>query len=240
MRCANLSPKALLLLCLVLAAATGGAAPVRCSWGYQDSTCTAGLARAPAPAPTCSTDPGWTTVSSARWIGSQYSAPQCNYQAPPSCPTGYMQTAAPSWNGSSWVGLACAVPPPAGGIPVGTPESQVCLGAVATVDPWGTPDNGFMHWSSDLAAGQAIFGSLSGPTYGTVSDTYATWVSSFPWANIAQINYQAGGEPDPAAIADMWVGGDSYGGTAACWVTPGTTNVLGVEYYNFQYETNGG
>lgn len=98
-----------------------------------------------------------------------------------------------------------------------------------------------MHWSSDLAAGQTIFGSLSGPTYGSINDTYSAWFNSFPWGNIAQINYQAGGTPNPGtAMADMWVGGDSYGGTVACWVTPGTTNVLGVQYYNFQYETNGG
>ncbi|CAE6849355.1 hypothetical protein R75461_07395 [Paraburkholderia nemoris] len=224
-----------------LAGSDAMAGPVRCSVNNQDSTCVGHLTTAWQAAPTCPNQPGWTTIASAQWIGSQYSAPQCNYQAPPTCPTGFTQTAAPTWNGSNWVGIGCAVPPPAQGIPPGTPESLVCLGAAATVDPWGTPDNSFMHWSSDLAAGQTIFGSLSGPTYGSVNDTYSAWFNSFPWQNIAQINYQAGGTPNPGtAMVDMWVGGDSYGGTVACWVTPGTTNVLGVQYYNFQYETNGG
>jgi hypothetical protein len=168
MRCANLSPKALLLLSLVLVAATGGAAPVRCSWGYQDSTCTAGLARAPAPAPTCSTDPGWTTASPARWIGSQYSAPQCNYQAPPSCPTGYTQTAAPSWNGSNWVGLGCAVPPPASATPVDLATSCNTYAAGLGFSPYpyahsSTGDSSPIFLASDKTGGGAYVSNALGP-----------------------------------------------------------------------------
>lgn len=214
------------------------AAPVTCSYGYQDSTCGSFLSNAPQAAPTCPGSAGWTTAVAAKWIGSQYSAPQCSYQAAPTCPTGYTQTVAPAWNGSSWGSPGCVLLQ-VGGIPTGTPESQVCLGALATIDPWGTPDNGFMHWSSDLAAGQALFGSLSGPVAGSGSDTFNAWFNSLPWGNIAQIQQQYG-TGAPAGNADMWTGGDGNGGLAACWVAPGTTNVLGTYYILPTYETNGG
>jgi hypothetical protein len=85
-------------------------APVVCSYGYQDSSCTPAITAAPQAAPTCSTAAGWTTAAAATWIGSQYTAPQCNYQAPPSCPSGDITTSAASWNGSAWVGLGCQAP----------------------------------------------------------------------------------------------------------------------------------
>lgn len=153
MGCAKGAPGAPLLLCLALAAATAGAAPLRCSYGYQDSTCTVGLARAPAPAPTCPADPGWTTVASAQWIGSQYSAPQCNYQAPPTCPGGFTETSAPVWNGSSWTGLGCqpTIPPP--------PPTTTLLGQCETAlyswvsgQPWGDMSPGWMDRNSGSTA----------------------------------------------------------------------------------------
>ncbi|MGF6658582.1 hypothetical protein QF000_000226 [Paraburkholderia atlantica] len=102
-----------LLLCLALASGTSIAGPARCSPGNQDSSCVGMITTAWQAPPTCPTDAGWTTVAAAQWIGSQYSAPQCNYQAPPICPAGYDQTG-PDWNGSAWVNLRCNPrnPPP--------------------------------------------------------------------------------------------------------------------------------
>ncbi|HDR8992911.1 TPA: hypothetical protein QDB15_004305 [Burkholderia vietnamiensis] len=92
------------------------AAPVRCSYGYQDSTCTTPLRNGPIPQPQCSSGPGWTTVSASIWQGSHWSAPQCSYQAAPTCPNGYDTVAAPVWSGSSWTAPVCTVraqtPPP--------------------------------------------------------------------------------------------------------------------------------
>ncbi|CAE6832426.1 hypothetical protein R69746_06555 [Paraburkholderia aspalathi] len=99
------------LLGVILLSGRGAfAAPVTCSYGYQDSTCGTFLSNSPQVAPTCSSGAGWTTVSPAKWIGSQYSAPQCNYQAPPSCPPGWITTASPGWTGSFWTGPFCQIP----------------------------------------------------------------------------------------------------------------------------------
>ncbi|MGF6267347.1 hypothetical protein OKW49_008341 [Paraburkholderia youngii] len=102
-----------LFLCLALASGTSIAGPARCSPGNQDSSCVGMITTAWQAPPTCPTDAGWTTVAAAQWIGSQYSAPQCNYQAPPSCAPGYDQTSL-DWNGSAWVNLTCIprTPPP--------------------------------------------------------------------------------------------------------------------------------
>ncbi len=84
-----------------------------CGAGNQDSTCLGRVTAAPQTPPACSTAAGWTTVAPAQWIGSQYSAPQCNYQAPPPpCPDGDTTTSPASWNGSEWIGPTCAAPPP--------------------------------------------------------------------------------------------------------------------------------
>ena len=84
--------------------------PTLCSPGYQDSTCVTPISHGAIPAPQCSTDAGWTTISNAVWLGAQWSQPQCNYQAPPACPAGYTQTSPPSWNGSSWSAPGCSPP----------------------------------------------------------------------------------------------------------------------------------
>ncbi|REE07148.1 hypothetical protein B0G71_7629 [Paraburkholderia sp. BL27I4N3] len=102
-----------LVACVLLGGSAAVAGPVRCSVNNQDSTCVGHLTTAWQTAPTCPNQPGWTTIAAAQWIGSQYSAPHCNYQAPPTCPSGFNQTSAPAWDGDSWVGLGCAVPPPA-------------------------------------------------------------------------------------------------------------------------------
>jgi len=88
------------------------ATPVRCSAGYQDSTCTTAVMQAPQQAPACSTGAGWTTIAAAHWMGSGYTSPQCNYVAAPTCPSGETQSVAPTWTGATWTGLQCVTPPP--------------------------------------------------------------------------------------------------------------------------------
>ncbi|TDN59089.1 hypothetical protein B0G77_8278 [Paraburkholderia sp. BL10I2N1] len=96
-----------LIICVLLMEQSLSATPVRCSPGYQDSSCTTPVSLAPIPQPQCSSGAGWTTVATATWQGAQWSAPSCNYQAPPVCLPGYSQIVAPSWNGVNWVGLGC-------------------------------------------------------------------------------------------------------------------------------------
>jgi hypothetical protein len=168
-------------------------------------------------APGCGPGESWTK-NGARY---QCQTPQ------PSCAYGF--ASGPVWTGSSWsfVCNAPPPPPPSVGIPVGTPESQVCAGALATIDPWGTPDAAYMHWLSDLVAGMALFGSLVGPVNGTAS---ATFNAVFAQQNQTGISWTTGNVPNVAGIYDLWWGTDGYGGVAFCWVQPGTTNVVGLYY----------
>ncbi|MGF6960710.1 hypothetical protein FSB64_35375 [Paraburkholderia sp. JPY454] len=100
-----------LAVCAVLVSHAAVAGPVRCSVNNQDSTCVGHITTVWQTAPTCPTDPGWTTVAAAQWIGSQYTAPQCNYQVKPGCAPGSIQSG-PDWNGSTWVNLVCVTPSP--------------------------------------------------------------------------------------------------------------------------------
>lgn len=105
---ASLTSIRMTLFCSILSANIAMAGnPVVCTPGYYDATCNAPISRPYQTPATCSTGPGWTTVASASWIGSQWTAPQCSYTPPPTCAPGYDQTGAPWWNGSSWVGLSC-------------------------------------------------------------------------------------------------------------------------------------
>ncbi|PRH41746.1 hypothetical protein C6T65_13770 [Burkholderia vietnamiensis] len=99
-----------LLFATVVGAGPASAGPARCSYGNQDSTCTTPLRSQPIPQPQCSSGPGWTMASAAVWQGSRWSAPQCNYQSPPSCPPGMVLQSAATWNGIAWVGLDCEFP----------------------------------------------------------------------------------------------------------------------------------
>ncbi|SEI23754.1 hypothetical protein SAMN05192544_104934 [Paraburkholderia hospita] len=99
--------KLCLLICVSLASEAVLAGPVRCSVNNQDSSCLTPITTAWQTAPTCPPSAGWTTIAPAQWIGSQYSAPNCNYQSPPTCPGGFHETVGASWNGSSWVGQQC-------------------------------------------------------------------------------------------------------------------------------------
>lgn len=104
-----------LLLCVgLLAGGHAWAQRPHCSYGFQDSSCGATVATSAQTRPQCPGDPGWTTGAAAQWQGSHYSQPQCNYQPKTTCPAGYSTMSDSYWNGSSWVGLACAIPPPPG------------------------------------------------------------------------------------------------------------------------------
>ena len=115
--------------CWLVMVAHAEAAPVRCSYGYQDSTCTTPIRNGPIPQPQCSTGAGWTTTAAAVWQGSRWSAPQCNYQAPSTCPVGQVMTSPPVWNGSSWSQPACQLPAPQ--LPAQKNWAQICNAAVA-------------------------------------------------------------------------------------------------------------
>lgn len=103
-------------------------APIPCSPGYEDSTCGVPLRNVAIPQPQCQTGAGWTTVAAAVWQGSRWSAPQCNYSAPPSCPPDYDMVGGPSWTGASWTQPTCKphfTPPP----PVVIDPNVVCTAA---------------------------------------------------------------------------------------------------------------
>ncbi|MGF6472617.1 hypothetical protein QFZ89_007868 [Paraburkholderia youngii] len=129
-----------LAVCAVLLSHAAVAGPVRCSVNNQDSTCVGHITTVWQTAPTCPTDPGWTTVAAAQWIGSQYTAPQCNYQAPQECPSGFTQTSPPVWTGSNWTLPLCQ--------PV-TPQKPTIVSAT-----------GFWVWAD---CGSYLGGSKTGP-----------------------------------------------------------------------------
>lgn len=100
------------------------APPVRCSPGYQDSSCAHVLLNPPQTPPTCPNGAGWRTVSPAVWLGSKYSTPNCSFTAAPSCPGGYSEAVAPTWDGTAWVGQQCVlIPPPPPTCPAGQTQT---------------------------------------------------------------------------------------------------------------------
>ncbi len=130
----KLIARLLLLAGLLLVGRTAIAGPLHCAYGNQDSTCVPTISAGWQTPPTCSTAPGWTTVTPATWIGSQYTTPQCNYQAQPVCPPDDITTSPAAWNGSQWVGLGCQpqaqTPPPSD--PMTACESSVPGGFTLT------------------------------------------------------------------------------------------------------------
>jgi hypothetical protein len=96
-----------------LVASEGFAHPIDCTPRYSDSHCVTPIRSGAIPAPTCPSAPGYSTITPAVWAGYRWTQPECSsYQAPPTCPTGYVQTTAPSWNGSAWIGMSCEQPVP--------------------------------------------------------------------------------------------------------------------------------
>ncbi|CAB3805103.1 hypothetical protein LMG28688_06113 [Paraburkholderia caffeinitolerans] len=169
------------LLLLLGAASAKAEAPAHCSYGYQDSSCLGPQYRAAQTPPTCSTGAGWTTLTPAKWVGSGFTQPACQYDAPPTCQAGYTQTSDPVWNGSSWSAPSCA-PPSVPQLP--TPPGQICTSAVVSGTLLVTADG----YSNQHLPGSS-FTQLSGysvipfntswstvwqfPTYG-IADSYAT------------------------------------------------------------------
>jgi hypothetical protein len=107
----------LFLLSFMLGTHLAFANPQICSAGYEDATCLAPISHSVETPPSCSTAAGWATTTPAKWEGSTYTSPVCTYTAAPTCPSGYNETTAPTWNGSGWVGLACAPSTPPGYTP---------------------------------------------------------------------------------------------------------------------------
>ena len=85
-----------------------------CEPGFQDNTCIPRLLHDVIPSPECSTAAGWTTVTSAKWIGSGYTTPVCNYQAPSTCSTapGWTTLTPAKWDGSEWSQAQCSYQAP--------------------------------------------------------------------------------------------------------------------------------
>lgn len=198
MRFVSIFVRITLIVGVFLTGSDAFAGPVRCSVNNQDSTCVGHLTTAWQTAPTCPAQPGWTTVASAQWIGSQYSAPQCSYQEPPSCPADYSTVSGASWNGSAWVGLTCAIPPPptqgvcqygfaSGPVWNGSAWSYSCNSppadpvsqCLATATPQGYTANSGVTGPSPMNAMTSLYAQVVGLTnYG--SDSVYTWTALGP------------------------------------------------------------
>lgn len=217
--------RAALLSAAAVSASSAFAGPARCSYGNQDSTCTTPISSAPIPQPQCPTGAGWTTAASSVWQGSHWSAPQCNYQAPPSCPGGYTQTSSPWWDGANWVGLACAPSIPSASLP---DQQQACANAAA----------GYGKFINPVSA----FGSpLSETTNQVVNDINtqpSPMICGAPGSSFGATAY--GSLPSsngPFDLYKMGFGtyvnpgdGHVYGASSqvfACMLNPGTTQVVG-------------
>lgn len=98
--------------CFSMAGTLAVAAPVGCLLGYADNACVQRVSHSAVAPPAGCTGAGQTVSAAPRWQGTYWSAPQCSYTPPPSCPPGTTQASSPSWNGSSWVGLVCTANPP--------------------------------------------------------------------------------------------------------------------------------
>jgi hypothetical protein len=138
---------------------------------------------------------------------------------PPMCPSGYTQTSAPVWNGSSWTGLGCT--PPLASLP--TPvtrqdEAAACVAYLAKyMDPWYTV-------------------SLNGPANGSGMDQYNSVLSNLLATSGATIATNRNGSPQffdygapgsPASNDLFWGTDGSSDWWWFCWVAPGSTNVSG-------------
>jgi hypothetical protein len=206
--------KLLIKLCLVICVSLGSqavlAGPVLCSVNNQDSTCLTPITTVWQTAPTCPESAGWTTITPAQWIGSQFSAPQCNFQKRPTCPNGFTETSPPIWDGSSWSALGCAVPPPA--LPTMPQIAAACTAAVAPVHPG------------------ANFGSYDGPYAVNGGNLFPP-----PFQNGGFVLNGGGG----AAGDFYWAqdlsnpprgGSTGSNGRAMCWFQSGTANLIDYGY----------
>lgn len=211
-----------LLACTLMFSQVSLADPVRCSPGYQDSTCTPALSNAPQAQPQCPNSAGWTTAAGSTWIGSRWTPPTCNYQAQPSCPPGYDETSGPIWNGSAWVGMICAPSVPHVSI---ADQQAACLSYGLAHDFYP------IRWTFTPYE-------YNGPYDGTGTSAYNTSVPLLAWeATIEAVWVGTGSFPPPANAPTQMI---VVKGAAVdvCWFTPGTTNLVG--QYNLTGNSGGG
>lgn len=209
-------------LVLALFVGSAPAAPAHCSYGYQDSSCLGPQYRAAQTAPICPTDAGWTTLTPAKWIGSRFAQPQCNYEAPPTCPNGDNEIGAPVWNGSSWVGLSCELPQ----LPRPTPQDELaaCIARAKAVAIYPVANNpvstggpyASVGWSAYL---QPMVWS-NGNTVSADSPALFAGIGSFDPPQVSNDMFFIQGGPDLFRQSLNF-----------CFVQPGTTNIIG--FYNF-------
>ena len=167
----------LLPICILLLARSAFAGPARCSYGNQDSTCATPIVSGWQPQPQCSTAAGWTTVGASRWIGSQWTAPQCNYQAQPTCPPGDTEVSPASWNGSSWNGPACQTPSrqdPSATCTAAVPGGYTLNAAWTQVSNPNGPTAAAALGLPGFASQWSVY-PVSGPPYTGVCNTYNIW-----------------------------------------------------------------
>lgn len=143
---------------------------------------------------------------------------RCAKPAPPpapTCPIGYQQTAAPVWNGTSWVGLGCAVPPETVQPPTVGTIVGICSDAVN--EAFGGPRGSWGTWQ--------------GPTSSDVPPQmqhggYAFLTSNKYW----QIEGYNGPEDMYWAVdtGNRATSSTGSGVTAICYFTPGTSTLIGI------------
>ncbi|CAD6556405.1 hypothetical protein LMG28727_06093 [Paraburkholderia kirstenboschensis] len=209
---------------MVTASSATMAGPVRCSVSNQDSTCVGHLTTAWQTPPPCPNQPGWTTAAPAQWIGSQYSAPQCNYQAPPGCPAGTDQLVSPTWNGSSWTGLICQpkAPPPPPTQPPGNLAS-ICESAIAA-------EMARAGFNGTNGTYRGVWGALQGPYTLGGGQVYPPEM----FAGMGGSMRGGQGPGDFYYVRDLGnpsAGGATGGnGIGVCWFQSGTANLTGYDY----------
>lgn len=230
---------ALGLILLLGAASAKAEAPAHCSYGYQDSSCLGPQSRAAQTPPQCSIGPGWTTVAAAVWQGSKFSAPQCNYQAPPTCAPGYDQYSAPVWDGSNWVGLSCIPQAP----PVSPPTQIAACAAAPTFQGWAASFGGhglglaailnssYAFGSAGTMTGAASLSNVYTPivqSEGDISGQLGCWgstvtsVGSMPGASDGNL-YEV--YVSDATETNTGTGGNDIVAASICWAQHGTNNV---------------
>lgn len=168
------------------------------------------------------TSPGCGAPRVWSFVNGHYTCQNPPPPPPPTCPPGYVQTSAPSWNGSSWVGLVCqpALPPitPAD-------QKQACVN-------YGLA-NGFYKGG----LGQRLW-SYGGPIASQGASAYNG--SNFAWLNpnsgYDYVWVGKGSFNPPNVPTQMYYFND--GVVNICFFTPGTTSIVG--FINVMAGTSGG
>ncbi len=206
---------------IATASSAAMAGPVLCSVNNQDSTCVGHLTTAWEAPPTCPDQPGWTTAAPAQWIGSQYSAPQCNYQAPPTCPANFTQTSPPTWTGSGWTSPGCSAPqtPPPPTQPPGN-LAAICETAIS-------------NYAARAGVHYGPWGTMQGPYPVTASNPYSPQFQGGGWGSTGPGGV---GPADFYYIPDLGASGNN----GVCWFQSGTSNLTGYDYMMpFGYDGGG-